>query len=383
MDEKGIWQLLTEILYASLNETEAASTVAERLTPEALAPVCRLARKHDLLHVVAAFVQNHKIRADAKLSEGLRRALMTSVYRCQQMKHAFAEICDALDGAGIPHIPLKGSVIRPYYPYESMRTSCDIDILIHREDLEGAVKVLTDKGYRCEKEQFHDVSLYSPGGIHLELHFHLKEGVNSMDAVLKDAWDYAVPTTGSRYGFRESFFVFHMYAHMAYHFVSGGCGIRSLMDIWVMEQKMGLSHTCAKELLTRAGLYDFARGMSRVANRCFTENVTDDFTELALKYIYAGGVYGSKENTVAVKKSQNKSSFVYVLRRMFLPYRTMVFGYPILKKAPFLLPFCWVVRWVRAIFGKSKKISHEINCVNNMSEQRIDEVKEICRQLGL
>ena len=174
-----------------------------------------------------------------------------------------------------------------------------------------------------------------------------------------------------------------MYAHMAYHFVSGGCGIRSLMDIWVMEQKMGLSYTSAKELLTRAGLYDFARGMSRVANQCFTENATDDFAELTLKYIYTGGVYGSKENTVAVKKSQNKSSFVYVLRRMFLPYRTMVLGYPILKKAPFLLPFCWVARWIRAIFGKSKRITNEINCVSNMSDERIDEVKEIRRQLGL
>ena len=384
MEGKDVRRLLTEIFYSVLNEIEDGSEIASKLTPEALTAVCRLAKKHDLLHVVAGFVSNCGIEAEPKLQSALHRELMTSVYRCEQMKHTLEEICNAFEEARIPYIPLKGSVLRGYYPYESLRTSCDIDVLIHPEDLQSAVDCLTAKGYRYEKELFHDVSLYSPGGIHLELHFNVKEGVDSLDAVLGEAWNYATLTRGYRYDFRDSFFLFHMYAHMVHHFLSGGCGMRSLMDIWVTEHKMGISYGCAEELLKRGGIYVFAAKMSRIANQCFAENRIDELGELALKYICAGGVYGSSQNAVAVKKSKNSSSVVYVFRRMFMPYHSMVYSYPVLKKAPILLPFCWVARWFKAIFGgKSKKISSEISCVNNMSEEKIVEVKGLCDRLGL
>ena len=45
-----------------------------------------------------------------------------------------------------------------------------------------------------------------------------------------------------------------MFAHMLYHFISGGCGIRPLMDIWIAEHKMGITYTEAKDLLETAGI---------------------------------------------------------------------------------------------------------------------------------
>lgn len=127
-----------------------------------------------------------------------------------------------------------------------MRTSCDIDILIYEEDLEVAINSLETKGYRCGERNYHDVSLYSPSKIHLELHFNIQENMDNLDAVLKDAWEYAVPTNTSQYAFSKEFFAFHIFAHMAYHFVSGGCGIRSLLDIWVLKHKMGISYSLQK-----------------------------------------------------------------------------------------------------------------------------------------
>jgi hypothetical protein len=384
MEEKGIRQLLTEIFYSVLNEGAGAARIAQAMTAADIVPLCRLARKHDLLHVVAGFILDNKIEVEDTLRSKLQRERLTAVYRCEQMKHAFEEICGVLEEGKIPYIPLKGAVLRPYYPYESMRTSCDVDVLIHQEDLTDAIDRLVARGYQREKEMLHDVSLYSPGGIHLELHFNLKEGIDRLDAVLEEAWKYATLTHGYRYDFQSSFFLFHMYAHMAYHFLSGGCGVRSLMDIWITEHKMGLSYTCAEELLQKAGLDRFAAEMSGISNQCFTENKIDEFADLALKYICAGGVYGSSRNAAAVRKSKNNSFIVYVLRRMFLPYRSMICAYPILKKAPILLPFCWVARWVNAIFGgKSKKISSEINCVSNMSDEKVGEVRDVCERLGL
>ena len=70
----------------------------------------------------------------------------------------------------MPFLPWKGAVFCKYYPEEWMRTSCDIDVLVRRDGLDGAVAWLTKRYGYVEKERAtHDVSLYSMTGIHVEL----------------------------------------------------------------------------------------------------------------------------------------------------------------------------------------------------------------------
>jgi hypothetical protein len=270
--------------------------------------------------------------------------------------------------------------LRAYYPEENMRTSCDIDVLVREDNLESAICVLEAIGYRRENRHYHDVSLYAPNGTHLELHFNIQENMDSLDAVLKDAWQYAEPASGSKYDFHNEFFVFHMYAHMAYHFFSGGCGIRSLLDIWIMEHNMGLEFNCAEVLLKKAGIYTFAQEMSNIANHCFSDL---DSSDQILSYIWRGGVYGSKLNHIAVQKRKDGSSCAYILKRFFMPYSSMLILYPILKKLPILLPFCWLHRAAKIIMnGKSANIAKEMVCVNQISRDELDEISKICMRLG-
>jgi hypothetical protein len=171
---------------------------------------------------------------------------------------------------------------------------------------------------------------------------------------------------------------------MAYHFVGGGCGIRTLMDIWVMEHRANLPYTCAEQLLKKAGIYKFAEEMSNFANICFSGGEEDEFFNAVMSYICYGGVYGNMENKLAAYKSKDKSSFAYLLERIFLPYKGMTVLYPILKKHPYLLPFCWVARWIKALFkGKTRGLVQEMTCSNAVSEQKVVEVKKMFSDLGL
>ena len=234
MGEKEVQNILIEILYSALNDIDSRISLKEKLTPETVASVYRLAKKHDLAHILSNFIYRNKIEIPSQIQAKLQKEDVICVYRYEQMKYAFEEICEVFSDADVEYIPLKGAVLRPYYPLETMRTSCDIDILIREEDLDKAVECLRQKEYRFESKNFHDVSLYSPNNVHLELHFNIQENMDNLDLVLKDAWDYAVKADKNRYEFKKEFFAFHIFAHMAYHFVSGGCGIRSLMDIWIM-----------------------------------------------------------------------------------------------------------------------------------------------------
>lgn len=183
------------------------------------------------------------------------------------------------------------------------------------------------------------MSLFSDANVHLELHFNIQENIDKLDAVLKDAWQYARLTEGSRYKFTDEFFVFHMFAHMSYHFLSGGCGIKPLMDIWIMEHKMGITYESAKELLEKAGIFQFATEISNIAEICFSGKPKDEFSDTILSYIFSGGVYGTSQNKIAVKKSKSKSTLLYALQRLFMPYKSMVILYPILQKCLFCCRF--------------------------------------------
>ena len=384
MEVKALQDIFIKILRSELTETELDASVKEQLTPDVVAALYSLADRHDMAHIIFSSLYKCGIKNDDAVYFKLDQKAIMSVYRNEQIKYAFAQICDTFDQSSIPYIPLKGSVIHPYYPQESMRTSCDIDILVKEENLEPAIDALCKNGFRCAERNYHDVSLFSPANIHLELHFNIQENIDNLDAVLRDAWQYAKPTVGSQYRFTDEFFVFHMFAHMSYHFLGGGCGIKSLMDIWIMEHKMGITYECAKELLEKAGVYKFAAEISKLSEICFSGEPKDEFSDTILSYIFSGGVYGTSHNKIAVKKSQSKSTLLYAFQRLFLPYKTMVFLYPVLKKMPFLLPFCWIARLCKMLFGgKARHTIRELKTVNNVSDDKINTIMLMRERLGL
>lgn len=248
MEVTAIQDIFIKMLRSELTGTELDVSVKEQITPDVVSTLYSSAVRHDLAHIVASSLHKCGFKSDNAIYAKFSQKAVVSVYRNEQMKYAFAQICDTFDKASIPYIPLKGSVIRPYYPQESMRTSCDIDILVKEDNLETAIDALVQRGFKCGERNYHDVSLVSEANVHLELHFNIQENIGKLDAVLKDAWHYANLTDGSRYQFTDEFFVFHMFAHISYHFLFGGCGIKSLMDIWIMEHKMGITYECAREL---------------------------------------------------------------------------------------------------------------------------------------
>lgn len=384
MKATTLQDIFIKILRSELTETELDDSVKEQLTPDVISALYSLSSRHDLAHIVFNSLHKCGLRNDDESYLKFNQKAIMSVCRNEQMKYAYNQICDIFNKESIPYIPLKGLVIRPYYPQESMRTSCDIDILVKEENLESAIDSLVQKGFRCGERHYHDVSLFSPANIHLELHFNIQETIEKLDVVLKDAWQHTKLTDGSRYEFTDEFFVFHMFAHMSYHFLGGGCGIKSLMDIWVMEHKMGVTYECARELLEKAGIYRFAAEISKLAEICFSDKPKDGFSDTILSYIFSGGIYGTSQNKIAVKKSKNKSTIIYSLQRLFMPYKSMVITYPILKKLPILLPFCWVARFFKMLFkGKSKSALGEIKTANNVTNDQISVIVQMREHLGL
>ena len=209
--------VMFKLLRSVFNKEEQFSSDEIKTVKENLKPLFLLSKKHDIAHLIGyALLKNNLInkQTDAEVYAKFNQEQVLAVFRYERINYTLNELCDALENAQIEFIPLKGSVIRDYYPEPWMRTSCDIDILIHESDLEKAVEVLTNNyGYIEKGKDSHDVSLFSPNNTHLELHYTLieEDEVNSSAEVLKNVWKYAESKEGLKYHkiLKDEYFYFY------------------------------------------------------------------------------------------------------------------------------------------------------------------------------
>ena len=188
--ESVISNEIKDAFFAVISDTvfggERSKAALSELTEDKLLSLYALAKKHDLAHLLADTVIKSAPSISPASSKKLQKQKMLAIYRSHRIAHEQERILHVLESAKIPHIALKGAVIRNLYPEPWMRTSCDIDILVPPEHLEAAIYSLTENlGYKTDgKRHFHDVHLYSESKTHLELHFSILEGSESLDKLL-------------------------------------------------------------------------------------------------------------------------------------------------------------------------------------------------------
>ena len=138
--------MMFALLRSELCGNSAFENLQEIFTEENYKELFILSRKHDLAHIVASALSKRNLLGDDAVSQAFQQELMKSVYRDTQREYAIKLTGDLFEKAQIPHIHLKGSVIRYMYPETWMRTSCDIDILVQKKDIEKALDVLCGAG---------------------------------------------------------------------------------------------------------------------------------------------------------------------------------------------------------------------------------------------
>lgn len=384
-DVKGA--LFTLVRYQLFSDV-ARDEAMEAATSANIGELFALARHHDLAHLVSAALDSLGLLGEGEASSVIRRAQMAAVYRYRGMEYELASVRELFRKEGIRYIPLKGAVIRGFYPEPWMRTSCDIDILIHREDIDRATALLTERlEYKLTSKCFHDVAFYSPGGVHLELHFDLIEEFYfpKIEKILSEVWEHSAPAdNGFEYLMRDDFFYLYHIAHMLKHFLSGGCGIRFFADLYMLDSKEGADDGAREDLLSEAGILEFARRASRLSRIWFCGEESDGFYDDFSDYVIAGGVYGTTETKVMAQQKRKGGKFRYAMHRIFLPYRTLREIFPILKRHKWLTPLFEVVRWVRLVFGgKLASSLFELKQNARLSEADAEKADKMMKGLGL
>lgn len=384
----NVQNILFALIGFEIFQKEIGEQIEESITPDMLPQLYQLSKAHDVVHIVAkALSYLDKLGSD-EISQKLQKAMFMAVYRYERLKYELTRIEEVFEAEKIQFIKLKGSVIRDYYPEPWLRTSCDIDILVHEEDLQRTCDCLMTKlGYTSDMEMhYHDISLFSQSGVHLELHHNIKENTPSIDGVLGQVWRHSTPVGTAKYCYAQSneYFYFHMLAHMSYHFMHGGCGIRPFIDLLLIKRKFRFDEAYRMSLLEQGELRKFAEQAEALSEVWFDHKSHTDLTQSMEDYILSGGIYGNLENQVAVQQSKKGGKFKYVLSRIWLPLDSLKFRYPVLNKHKWLLPVCEVRRWFELLFGgRLKRTTKELEVISSLTDEKKQATKELLSRLEL
>lgn len=381
-------ELLFSLIKSEIVESEFE--FKELPSADTLKKLYNTAKSHDVAHIVANALEKKGVFDNGEISGKFRKKKLVAMYRTEQIVYDFGNICSCLEKNQIDFIPLKGAVIRDLYPQKWMRTSCDIDILVKKEDSEKASDILckTLSFKRKDGKTLHDFQLLSPTGVLLELHYTLIEDdcLPKTAPCLENVWDDAVLTEGYKHKYELSKELFMMYntAHMAKHVLHGGCGIKSFVDLYILEKKLSFDTDKFNELLEKSSMLKFHNGAKKLCRVWFENEQHDETSRQLEKYVLEGGVYGTASNGAAMSAGKGVSKTKSLMNNIFLSYEAMCVVYPNLKERKMLYPFYQVKRWFR-IFNKDKrkKISDLTSIRNNVSQEKQSSAKKLIDDLEL
>ena len=298
---------IIDLLNASIQDSKPKFNYSNNIDWDKIIEECNA---HSIDGLLYPALKNSGDNIDNKIINKLKK--ITLISAIQQSKHIkdTEEILKLFNENNISVIVLKGLVIRYYYPKPDLRTMCDSDIIIHKEDLPKVRKLLLNEGFREEEDAGHHIA-FLKHGFNLEVHWTLANETfrNGQKCFQEYIWNDARKIKVGRIDTLALSLedqALHFCAHMASHMAISGFGVRQLADLVLLVEHEGKNINWNNFLLKaeRSGLLRFSIGMFKVCNYLFNmeipkelkdNNNDDDVINLVVDDIFTGGVYGQRD----------------------------------------------------------------------------------------
>ncbi len=310
-----------------------------------------MAKRHSLEALIfEAIGERAKVEAPAALYADWSRDASVAGAKHITQRIELQNLSKLFSENGIPYLPLKGFLIKELYRTPSLRQMTDIDIFVGQENLEKSKELLLKSGYELDSSlEVHD-SFKKPPFLEIELHKILHNdmrGYTIEDSVSKEGNEYHRVMT------EEDFLVFLLH-HAKKHDETGGAGIRTVFDFYLIFKKKKYDEETIRERLIKENLLDFYENLKALINLWFyAGESTEALSDFEL-YTVTGGTYGNLENAY-LRKRKKKGSMAIFFERLFPPFSLMSSRYPVLKKCPILLPVFYPVRFISSLFNGNVK----------------------------
>lgn len=346
----------------------------------------KLAYAHRVSGMVSHGVEGCTL--DASIKNKFSSELFKTAARHTAQEREVQELSIEFSKAGIEHCFLKGLKISKLYDVPEMRFMLDIDIFVGSEKFDEAVKLMENRGYEKISTDEKDCSLSKKPFLNVDLHRELKYDFDLGYEFYKDVHSrlLSVPDSAEKVMTNEELYVY-LLSHTAHHFATAGTGIKSVIDhYYILKNLMPQCNTSVLEMyLEKSGLAEFNKAFTRLTKAWFMEGECDEITKQMGNYVILSGAYGTDANyyingVLRMGLTENKTQYFFT--RLFPPYKTMCFRYPVLKKCKLLLPLFWVVRIFASVFS-AKRIKNEAYGFSGMDTENKQLQDKFLKNVGL
>lgn len=265
------------------------------------------------------------------------------------------QVLKALSDAGLLCIALKGWELRTMYPAATMRQMADLDILVKPYNYNNIKTIMEKLGFSCGTESSWKHDYFKKNEVNVEMHKRLTDDSALIQAWEAGLWDRAATVDTNIFKMSaEDYYIFH-FVHLYKDFINGSLGLRRIVDTWLL-QKQSVNMGVVKQFLKSFGMWNFYEQMIKLSLVTMGERPIDDDSELLLSHAFTHGIYGSGKSykagrIAAMGDSVRSGKIKSMLAAVFLPYGRMKAQFPVLKRWPILLPYCWVKRIIRFLQG--------------------------------
>lgn len=358
---------------------------AELTAPFDLQEVGPLAVRHQ----VEGLVYDGALRCGvSKQVPGMRslfQAYCKAAVKSELQIKALEDLYGAFDREGVDYLPLKGCIMKWMYPAPELRAMNDADILIRVEQYEKIEPLMEALNYRFVAESDCELKWSTPG-LYVELHKRLIPSfIKDLYAYFGDGWQLAHPENGTRYALcPEDEFLF-IFAHFARHYREGGVGIRHMADIWQYRRsRPSLDEEKIQAVLKKLSLETFYDNIMQTLANWFEDGEETKITDMITQYIANSGSFGSEEaKNVAdsMRRAKGKGKRGLVTKTLFPSLEDMRYAYPVLQKAPALLPAMWVYRGIKVTLFHRDRLKKQEDRFKEAD--KIDDFERSLRAVGL
>ncbi len=361
----------------------------------------QLACRNNVESTISPAIQMYQGTIPEPVAGKWKSALSYNLNRFLRFEVEREYILQQMDRQKIAYLPLKGIPIAEDYPVPGMRWMSDNDILYGyveqdadgrwslRGDNEEEKKIwqkragdalwsiMTGLGYTAEYLGGHHDVYQKPPIFNFEMHQSLVPKTNPAYAYYQDPWARAARSDKDGWQFHfcdEDAYIYHI-VHAHKHFDGSGCGIRTLVDEYViLQNKRKMDRQYILGELQKLHLAAFEKQLRRAAVDAFSENgvITEKDWQM-INYMLGCGTYGNLSSMIRnkmtrIQKENGKSggngkrSFLllsYIRERLHVEESTMEDYFNFFyrhKKLRFLLPL-W--RIGRGLILHPKKLLEE------------------------
>ncbi len=327
----------------------------------------RLAKAHSLRALLYKAIIDVGVKVNKDLRKELEEAYLYNVRKTVMFEKEREDLYKYLNDNQIDYLPLKGLIIRNYYPDIYTREYADYDILFDDNGKKLIRDFFKTRGY--EVKQFdksnHDVYVKNPF-YNFEMHRLLFNEIKDYQIYNSYFADYLLNSPikeNKEHYLKDEDFYIYFTTHSYKHFSNGGCGIRTLVDFYLFLKKTKLDFSYIDSELEKIDCLDFSKNFSALANKLFDIEPLNEDEEEMLLFIASSGSYGTIDHSVE-KGIKKRGRFGYIMSRLFPPMSAYRIRYPWAYKCKILIPIAWFMRICTALTKNNKKTKSEIKAIN-------------------